>query len=71
MPVPASLLVTIVQPDIAWEDKSVNLAHYTSLIGSISGPKEIVVLPEMFATGFSMAPERLAEVLAGDGTEAM
>jgi predicted amidohydrolase len=60
-----SLRITIIQPDIAWEDKAANLAHYSQLIEGIGGPKEIVVLPEMFSTGFSMAPERLAEGMDG------
>lgn len=61
-----ALYITIIQPDIAWEDKETNLAHYTNLIEGIKGQKEIVVLPEMFSTGFSMAPERLAESMDGD-----
>lgn len=61
-----SLYITIIQPDIAWEDKAANLARYSDLIGNIAGPKEIVVLPEMFSTGFSMAPERLAEDMNGE-----
>lgn len=65
MPVAESLNVTIIQPDIVWEDKEANLAHYSHLIGSIEGTKELVVLPEMFSTGFSMAPGRLAESMEG------
>jgi predicted amidohydrolase len=65
MPAAESLNITVVQPDIIWEDKAANLAHYTSLISSITGTKEVVVLPEMFSTGFSMAPERLAEGMDG------
>lgn len=56
-----SLSVTIIQPHMAWEDKAANLAHYEDLIAGIAGHKEVVVLPEMFATGFSMDAVRLAE----------
>ena len=35
-------------------------------IFSISQPTEIVVLPEMFSTGFSMQPEKLAETMEGE-----
>jgi predicted amidohydrolase len=66
VPVAESLFVTLIQPDIIWEDKASNLAYYLKLIANISGPKEIVVLPEMFSTGFSMAPERLAEGMDGE-----
>lgn len=55
------LHITLIQPDIVWENKGANLAHYSSLMDSISGPRHLVVLPEMFSTGFSMSPERLAE----------
>ncbi len=60
-----SLLITIIQPQMAWEEKSVNLDHYARLISGMEGAKEIVVLPEMFSTGFSMAPDRLAESMNG------
>ena len=59
------LNITLVQTDIVWEDKTTNLKHYEALIGAISETKHVVVLPEMFSTGFSMAPERLAEPMDG------
>jgi omega-amidase len=59
------LHITLIQPEIVWEDKTANLQHYAQLIAGITGPKHIVVLPEMFSTGFSMAPERLAEPMSG------
>jgi predicted amidohydrolase len=61
----SQLTISIIQPDIVWEDKAANLQQYEHYIGSIEGKKEIVVLPEMFCTGFSMAPERLAETMEG------
>ena len=65
MPAADSLCITIVQTDIRWEEKEANLQHYTRLISGIQDEKEIIVLPEMFSTGFSMAPERLAEDMSG------
>ena len=59
------LYITLIQPDIAWEDKTANLQQYEATIAGITGPKQVVVLPEMFSTGFSMAPERLAEPMDG------
>lgn len=59
------LHITLVQPDIVWEDKPANLLQYERIIAGINGPKHIVALPEMFSTGFSMAPERLAEPMDG------
>jgi predicted amidohydrolase len=66
VPAAESLYITIIQPDIIWEDKANNLDYYLELIDNIKGTKEIVVLPEMFSTGFSMAPERLGERMDGE-----
>ncbi|MCW3120715.1 MAG: amidohydrolase [Flavipsychrobacter sp.] len=59
------LHITVIQPDIVWENKEANLLQYEKTISGISGPKHVVALPEMFSTGFSMAPERLAEPMDG------
>jgi omega-amidase len=61
----SQLHITLIQPDIVWEDKSANLRRYEEMMDTISGPRHVVVLPEMFSTGFSMAPERLAEPMDG------
>ncbi len=61
----SQLHITIIQPDIVWEDKTVNLQQYEEMISAIKGDKHIVVLPEMFSTGFSMDAERLAEQMNG------
>ncbi len=66
MPTSDALRITLIQPDMAWENKAANLEHYAALIAAHEGPKQIVVLPEMFSTGFSMAPETLAETMDGD-----
>jgi omega-amidase len=59
------LAVTIIQSSLHWEDKSANLEMFAEKINSISGPTELVILPEMFNTGFSMRPEKLAESMDG------
>lgn len=59
------LTVTTVQPDLVWEDKTANLRRLEQQILSIPDPAEVVVLPEMFSTGFSMQPESLAEPMDG------
>ncbi len=59
------LHITLIQSDLVWEDKVANLQHFEQLIAEISGAKHIVVLPEMFNTGFSMAPEQFAETMEG------
>ncbi len=59
------LHITLIQPNIVWENKVANLLQYEEMIAGISATKHIVALPEMFSTGFSMAPERLAEPMDG------
>jgi omega-amidase len=65
------LYITLIQPDIVWEDKAANLDQYGKMIAGVSGEKHIVALPEMFSTGFSMAPERLAEKMDGTSVKWM
>jgi len=61
----SSLTVTTIQPDLVWEDKTANLQQLEKQILSITEPTELVILPEMFSTGFSMRPENLAEPMDG------
>jgi omega-amidase len=63
---PAGLLnISIIQPDIVWENKDLNLKQYEAYIANIKEAREVIVLPEMFSTGFSMAPEKFAEPMDG------
>jgi len=54
------LNVTLVQVDQRWEDKEANLRHYADLLTQV-GTTDLVLLPEMFHTGFSMSAKRLAD----------
>jgi omega-amidase len=54
--------ITLVQPDILWENKAGNLERLGELISRITDETDIIVLPEMFSTGFSMNPADLSEV---------
>lgn len=60
-----SLRVTLVQQPLFWQDPPRNRARFEALIAPLRGRTDLVVLPETFATGFSMEPERLAERPAG------
>ena len=53
--------ISIIQSDLAWEDKTCNFRKLGELISPLLNKTDIVVLPEMFNTGFSMNPENLAE----------
>lgn len=53
--------ISVIQPDIAWEDKSRNFDNLSGLIKPLFNKTALVILPEMFNTGFSMNPSLLAE----------
>ena len=55
------LKVTLVQANLAWEDPVTNRAHFDHLLASAKGDTDLVVLPEMFTTGFTMAGDKWAE----------
>ncbi|HEY6954727.1 MAG TPA: amidohydrolase [Flavisolibacter sp.] len=61
----SSLSFTLVQTQLHWEDKAANLQMLEQKINAIKQPTHVVVLPEMFSTGFSMKPEQLAETMDG------
>ena len=65
------LHLTLVQPDIIWEDKKANYEQYERLLATHASRKEVVVLPEMFNTGFSMKPELFAERMDGEAVQWM
>jgi predicted amidohydrolase len=59
------LTITLIQPDLRWEDKAANLERLGARIDAIEEKTNLVILPEMFSTGFSMRPEVLAEPMNG------
>ena len=62
----STLTVSTIQTNLHWENKAANLQMLEEKINSLYGKTELVVLPEMFSTGFSMRPEALAETMEGE-----
>ena len=60
-----SLRVSLFQFDICWENISQNLEQLAHKFSSFSGETDLVVLPEMFSTGFTMNPSAFAESKTG------
>lgn len=58
--------ITLLQVPLAWENKSENLLYISKKIEAIVEATDIVVLPEMFSTGFSMNSAALAETMEGE-----
>jgi predicted amidohydrolase len=59
-----NLKLTIIQPDIIWEKVQANLDKFSVIIAGIEST-DVIVLPEMFTTGFSMNPKVLKEKMDG------
>lgn len=55
------LRVTLVQAELAWEDPGANRDRFAQRLDGLAGRTDLVVLPEMFSTGFSMRAGELAE----------
>ena len=54
------LRLALVQTDLAWHDAQANRARFAALLEQARGA-DLVILPEMFTTGFSMESAALAE----------
>jgi omega-amidase len=55
------LTVTLIQTGLFWEDVPANLAMFDDKIDGISEKTDVIILPEMFTTGFTMNVENAAE----------
>ncbi|WP_111706895.1 amidohydrolase [Lutibacter citreus] len=65
------LKITILQSAIVWQNSSQNLLNFTKIIEGIREETDIIVLPEMFTTGFSMEPQEIAESMDGETVQWM
>ncbi len=61
-----NLNVTIIQSDLKWENKEANLAAFSKKMEEVPAATDLIILPEMFSTAFSMNPETLAEPMDGN-----
>ncbi|MCX6278221.1 MAG: nitrilase family protein [Bacteroidetes bacterium] len=59
------LRVTLIQSNIFWEEPQKNLEHFGYLINRIPDPTDLILLPEVFNTGFSMNPDLCSEDIHG------
>jgi len=66
-----SLTFSLIQTNLFWENKHANLEMLETKILSIQEPTQVVVLPEMFTTGFSMQPHLFAETMDGASVQWM
>ncbi len=57
--------VAIIQTDLVWENAGANLEQLGKKLNTIKNPVDLIVLPEMFNTAFSMNPSACAEMPDG------
>lgn len=67
----STLSFSLIQTALHWEDKEANRKMLEKKISGIVEKTQVVVLPEMFSTGFSMKPEALAEDMDGPTVQCM
>jgi omega-amidase len=56
-----NLTVTLIQPYLAWEDKKHNLEKFEKMFQLLKHKQDLIILPEMFSTGFVVEPRSIAE----------
>jgi predicted amidohydrolase len=59
------LTVTLLQADLHWQDAPANREMFTALAAEAAADADLLVLPEMFTTGFTMAAAEVAEDMGG------
>jgi predicted amidohydrolase len=65
------LTITLIQPDLAWLDKKSNLLKFEDFFQKLERKTDLIVLPEMFNTGFVVDQRSLAENMNGPTVEWM
>ncbi|MDD5149420.1 MAG: nitrilase family protein [Flavobacterium sp.] len=58
--------VALIQSSLFWENSIANRNHFEEKINAITEKVYLIVLPEMFMTGFTMNPKSLAETMQGE-----
>lgn len=60
------LKVALVQSNLAWENPEQNRKNFTAILSKISEPVDLIILPEMFTSGFTMNASSIAETMTGE-----
>jgi len=59
------LKIALIQSDLIWENPEQNRQNFAEKIQLIKEPVDVIVLPEMFTSGFTMQPEHVFETMNG------
>jgi len=60
------LKTVVIQANLAWENPQQNRHYFSKKIDAISERVDLIILPEMFSTGFTMNPYLVAESMRGE-----
>lgn len=63
------LKVALIQSNLVWENPIQNRINFSKKIASFQDEVDLLILPEMFTTGFTMHPEPFAETMQGKTVE--
>ncbi|MEZ4838309.1 amidohydrolase [Flavobacterium sp.] len=63
------MIVSLIQAPLVWENPSENRFYFEQNIKAISQQTDLIVLPEMFTSGFTMNPKQVAETMKGETIE--
>lgn len=58
--------VSLIQAPLVWENPKLNRDYFEQKIHSLSQDTDLIVLPEMFTSGFTMNPSAVAETMEGE-----
>lgn len=61
-----TLKIAIIQSNLIWEDPTANRIFFCNTINEIKEQVDLLILPEMFSTGFTMNPIEVAETMQGE-----
>ena len=65
----STLNVTLIQADLVWHDPAANRRRLQERFGELAGATDLIVLPEMFTTGFTMEATAVAEIADGPSVD--
>ena len=58
--------IALIQTSLSWENPMENRSHLVQKINGFLGEVDLIILPEMFSTGFTMNPKAVAETMQGE-----
>ncbi len=58
--------IAFIQSSLVWENPAENRTYFEEKINQISDKIDLIILPEMFTSGFTMNPKSVAETMDGD-----